>query len=106
MDVANYVRVQLNRESFRRPRLRLRFWSREMGSAVPPRTSLFILYVQAKIVLNNHGLFSFILLSFPRWRPSISSTGILRHQISPEFIRVRNCVPVAFTTESPLANDQ
>ena len=106
MDVANPVRGQLNREMFCRPRLRLRIWSREMGCAVPPRASLPILliHVEAKMLLN-HGLLSFLPLSFPRWRPSISSTAI-RHRVSPEFIRAHNCVPKAFTTESPPATGQ
>ena len=31
---------------------------------------------------------------------------VIRHRVSPEFIRSRNCVPMAFTTESPPAQSQ
>ena len=31
----------------------------------------------------------------------ISSTAIIRHRVSPEFIGSRNCVQMAFTVESP-----
>ena len=30
----------------------------------------------------------------------------IRHRVSPEFIGSRNCVPVAFTTESPPTQGQ
>ena len=46
--VANPARGQLNRENgiFLGP-VRLRVWSRELGSAVPSRVSLLILHTQA-----------------------------------------------------------
>ena len=47
--VANPAGGQLNREMiFPCPRSRLRIWSRETGSAVPPRASLLILHTQAE----------------------------------------------------------
>ena len=40
-------------------------------------------------------------------RMVICSTGVYnRHRVSPEFIRSRNCVPMAFTAESPPAQGQ
>ena len=42
----------------------------------------------------------------PRRRPFIYETAI-RHRVSPEFIGSRNnCVPMAFTAESPPAQGQ
>ena len=40
--------------------------------------------------------------------PDFRATSIYlnRHQISPEFIGSRNCVPMAFTAESPPAQGQ
>ena len=47
--VTNPARGQLNRENKYSPgRKCLRIWSRETGSAVPSRGSLFILYTQAE----------------------------------------------------------
>ena len=49
--VANHARCQqLNRENelFLCPRMRLRVWSRETGSAAPSRVSLLILHRQAE----------------------------------------------------------
>ena len=40
----------------------------------------------------------------PRRRPIIKTA--IRHRVSPEFIGSRNCVPMAFTDESPPAQGQ
>ena len=59
--VANPARGQLNRENkyFSCPRSRLKIWSREMGSDVPSRVSLLILYTQAESgALQSIGYFS------------------------------------------------
>ena len=45
--VANPARGQLNKENECCP-LRLRIWSREIGSVVPSRASLFIVHTQAE----------------------------------------------------------
>ena len=39
----------------------------------------------------------------PRRRPFMTA---IRHRVSPEFIGSRNCVPMAFTVESPPAQGQ
>ena len=55
--VANPARGQLNREIlqgkliFPCPRSRLRIWSSETGSAVPPRVSLLISILRLNLVL-------------------------------------------------------
>ena len=41
---------------------------------------------------------------FPRRRPFIYTAN--RHRVSPELIRSRDYVPMAFTAESPLAQGQ
>ena len=43
---------------------------------------------------------------FPRRRPFIYIKTVIRHRASPEFIGSRNCVPMAFTDESPPAQGQ
>ena len=42
----------------------------------------------------------------PRRRPFIYLKTAIRHRVSPEFIGSRNCVPMAFTAESPPAQGQ
>ena len=37
---------------------------------------------------------------------NLSFKTAIRHRVSPEFIGSRNCVPMAFTAESPPAQDQ
>ena len=49
------------------PRMRLKVWSRETGSAVPSRVSLLILHTQAEL-----GAYSRSFSRFLRWRPFIS----------------------------------
>ena len=88
--VANPARGQLNREKiFPCPRACLRIWSRETGSAVPSRVSLLISILRLNLVLT-YGI-------PPEFR------GAIRHRVSPKFIGSRNCVPMAFTAESPPA---
>ena len=42
----------------------------------------------------------------PRRRPFINLKTVIRHRDSPKFIGSRNCVPMAFTAESPPAQGQ
>ena len=66
-EVANPARGQLNRENEYSPvpaRTRLRFWSRETGSAVPSRVSLLILHTQAE-----YDAYSLDFSQFLRRRP-------------------------------------
>ena len=95
--VANPVHGQLNREKFPCPRSRLRIWFRETGLAVPSLVSLLILYTNAE-----SGAYSRYSFRVPRRRPYIFASTT-HHRVSPEFIGSRNCVPIAFTAESPLA---
>ena len=89
-EFANPARGQLNRESFLCLRSRLKIWPRETGSAVPSRVSAFILGTQAE-----SGAYSLEFSSFPRRRPFIYPVN--GRLVSPEFIRSRNSVPMAFT---------
>ena len=76
------------------PRSRLIIWSRETGSAVPSRASVFILHTKAE-----SGAYSRDSSRFPRRHPFMYTAN--RHRVSPEFIRSHNRVPMAFTAESP-----
>ena len=42
----------------------------------------------------------------PRRRPFIYIKTAIRHRVSPEFIGSHNCIPMAFTAESPPAQGQ
>ena len=56
-EVANPARGQLSIEiNFPCPRTRLRIWSRETGSAAPPRVSLFISILRLNLVLVTYGV--------------------------------------------------
>ena len=93
--IANPTRGQLNRENDYFPvrvRSRLRIWPRETGSAVPSRVSLLITTLRLNLVLTRGFL------------PSSAAAAI--YLVSPEFIGSRNCVSIAFTAESPLAQGQ
>ena len=92
--VANPVHCQLNMEKFPCSRLRLKIWFRETGLAVPSRLSLLIIYTNAK-----SGAYSRDSSQCPQC-PCIFTT--MHHQVSDDFIESRNCVPMAFTPESPL----
>ena len=102
--VANPARGQLNRKNeyfiFPCPRSRLRTWSRETSSAVvPSRVSLPIsIILRVNLVLT---------CGIPPASSAAASIYLFktarRHRVSPEFIGSRNCVPMAFTAESPPA---
>ena len=82
------------------PYSHLRISSRETtGSVVPSRVNLLILYTQAEF-----GAYSRDSSSFPRRRPFIYTAN--HHRVSLELIRWRNCVPMAFTAESPPVQGQ
>ena len=81
------------------PRSRLRIWSREPGSAVPSRVSLLMSILRLNLVLT----YGFLLSSAAA---SIYFKTTIRHRVSPELIGLRNCVPMAFTAESPSAQGQ
>ena len=92
------------------PRSRLRIWSPDTGSAVPSRVILIKLHTRAEsdrlmlmlmlmlMVLTHGGI-------PPDFRGDVHLfCTAIRHRVSPEFIRSSsNCVLVAFTAESPLA---
>ena len=64
-----------------------------MGSAIPSRVSLLISILRLNLV-HTYGIL-----------PSSAAASIyetaVRHRVSPEFIGSRNCLPMAFTAESP-----
>ena len=96
----NPARRQLNREKchFPFPRLRLRIWSSETGSAVPSCAACLFSMLRLNLGLT-HGI-------PPDFR---DNTHIIYQPplgFSPKFIGSRNCVPMAFTVESPLAQGQ
>ena len=80
--------------------MRLRIWSRETGSAVPSRVSLLISILRLNLVL--------IYGIPPDFRGGVHLfiETVIHHRDSPEFIVSRNCVPMAFTAESPPAQGQ
>ena len=87
-------------KTFPCPRSRLRIWSRETAPAVPSRVSLLISILGLNLVHTygippecRDGVHLFIETDIPQ-------------RVSPEFIGSRNCVPTAFTVESPPAEDQ
>ena len=73
--------------------------SRDEFGSVPSRVSLLVSILRLNLVLTG-------------FRPSSAAASIysfitaIRHRVSPEFIRSRNCVPMAFTAESPPARGQ
>ena len=93
--VANPFHDQLKRETFLCPRSRLKNRFRETGLAVPSRVSLLILYTNAE-----SGVYSRDSSQCPQRCPYIFTT--ISHRVSHDFIGSRNCVPMAFTAESPL----
>ena len=93
--VANPVHDQLNREKSPCPRSRLKSWFRETGLAVSSRVSLLILYTNAE-----SDAYSRDSSQYPQRCPYIFTT--IHHRISHDFIESPNCVPMAFTAESPL----
>ena len=93
--VANPVHGQLNREKFPCPRSRLKIWFRKTGLAVPSRVSLLLLYTNAESGANSRDS-----SQCPQRCLYIFTT--IHHRVSHDFIGSRNCVPMAFTAESPL----
>ena len=100
--VANPARGQLNRENeyFPVPSSRLRIWSCETVSAVPSRVTLLISIPRLNLV-HTYGIYPEI-----RCGVHLYFETAKRHRVSPEFIGSRKCVPMAFTAESPPAQDQ
>ena len=99
--VVNPARGQLKGENvFPCPRSRLRNWSREAGSAVSSRVSLLISIFRLNLVLT-YGI-------PPEFRGGVHLffLSTIRGRVSPDFIGSRNCVPMVFTAESPLAQGQ
>ena len=99
--VANPARGQLNTENAFFPclRSRLRIWSREPGSAIPYRANLLISILRLNLMLTYYGI-------SPEFHGGVHSSFFstaIRHRVSPEFIGSCNCVPMAFTAESPPA---
>ena len=74
--------------------------ARATGSAVPSRVSLLI-----SIILRLNLVLTYGIPPEFHGAASIYETAI-RHRVSPEFIGSRNCVPMAFTAESPPAQGQ
>ena len=103
--VANPARGQLNRKHIYSPvhvHSCLRIWSRATGSAIPSRVSLLLSILRPNLVLTYYGI-------PPEFRGGVHIYlfyAAIRHRLSPEFIGSRNCVPMAFTAESPPAQGQ
>ena len=97
--IANPARGHLNRENEYFP-VRVRVWSRETGFWVPSGVGLLISILRLNLVLLTGFLPSSAAASIYLF------TTAIRHRVSPEFIGSRNCVPMAFTAESLLAQGQ
>ena len=95
--VANPFRGQLNRVIFYCLCLRIR--SRDTGSAVPSLANPLVLHAQAESGANSR--------IPPVFRDGVHiDYTVNRHRVSPELMGSRNCVPMALTIESPLAQYQ
>ena len=81
----------------------LNSWSRETGSAVPSASACSFSTLRSNLVLTHE-----ILPAFrnQRRRSHICMYAVKCHRVSPEFIGSRNCVPMAFTAESPRAHSR
>ena len=99
--VANPARGQMNRENNipLSPCVPENLVSRDRFSRPVPRQPAH-LHTQAK-----SGAYLRDSSRVPRRRPFMKPPYI-RHRVSPEFIGSRNCVPMAFTAESPPAQGQ
>ena len=97
--VANPARGQLNREMNipLSPCVPENLVSRDGFSRPVPRQPAH-LHTQAE-----SGAYLRDCYRVPRRRPYETA---IRHRVSPEFIGSRNCVPMAFTAESPTAQGQ
>ena len=91
MVAGNPVCGQLIRENeFPSPRSKLRIWSRETSSTVPPRVRRLFFTPRLNGVLT-HRLLSLLPLSSTAF---IYNNTVNRHRVTPEFIGSRNyCVP-------------
>ena len=100
--VANPARGQLNRENDTplSPCVPENLVSRDGFIRPVPRQPAH-LYTQAE-----SGAYLRDSSRVPRRRPFIYETAIIRHRVGPEFIGSRNCVPMAFTAESPPVRGQ
>ena len=98
--VANPARGQLNRENEYFPCTRSRLMASETGLAVSSRVSLLISIPRLNLVLT-YGI-------PPEFRGGVHFFFFKRHTPSgqSQFIGSRNCVPMAFTAESPPAQCQ
>ena len=65
------------------------------GLAVPSRVSLLVHYTNAE-----SGAYARDSSQCPQW--FLYTLTTIHHRVSRDFIGSRNCVPMAFTTESPL----
>ena len=91
--VVNPARDQLNRENEYFPvRVRAREFglARQVRLSRPASACSFSTLRLNLLIVHTHGI-----------PPTIN-----RHRVSPAFIRSRNCVPMAFTAESPLPQGQ
>ena len=68
------------------------------GFSRPSRVGLLISILRLNLVLT-YGI-------PPEFRGGVHYENAIRHRVSPEFIGSRNCVPMAFTAESPPAQGQ
>ena len=82
------------------PHPRLRIWFCETLLTVPSRISLLPIYTNAESCDYSRGS-----SRCPR-RCAYILTSTTDHRVSHECIGSRNCVPMAFTAESPLAQGQ
>ena len=98
--VANPARGQLNRENNipLSPYVPENLVSRDGFSRPVPRQPAH-LHTQAESG-------AYLRDSSPRSAAASIYETAIRHRVSPEFIGSRNCVPMAFTAESPLAQGQ
>ena len=78
------------------PRSRLRIWSRETGSAVPPRVSPHIFHTQAESdwLMRTHGFLSFLPCS------ATKACTVNHQRVSLEFILSHKYVPMVFTSHT------
>ena len=100
LPVLHVVAVEQEKIIFPCPRSCLTICSRATDSAVPSRVSLLISILRLNLVLTYE--------IPPEFRGGIiySLITAIRHRVSSEFIGSRNCEPIAFTAESPLARGQ
>ena len=94
--VANPARGQLNREMniSRSPFAPENLVSRDVfGSPVPRQPAYLHTQAESDAFVRDSS-------------PSSAAASAIRHRVSPKFVGSRNCVPMAFTAESPPAQGQ